>query len=169
MVLTASEGVHSALGRSAHWIPNGGVEFALTLATRSTRTMRLQASTLPLCAFAGVVAIGLANSGCMSNPRIEDLSPQERAKLSSIAVLDGRPERSFNVVGTVTGLSCNRNKYQAPDVSDQEAREGLKLKAAQMDADAVINTFCQKSSDTDWRNNCWSSVKCVGDAVRFEK
>ena len=84
-------------------------------------------------------------------------------------MLDGTPDRGFEVLGTVTGLSCNRNKQQVPDVSDQEAGEGLKLRAAQMGADAVINTFCQKSSDTDWRNNCWSSVKCVGDAVRFKK
>jgi hypothetical protein len=106
-------------------------------------------------------------TGCMSNPRIEDLSPQERAKLGSIAVLDGTPNREYELVGSVTGLSCNRNKYQAQDVSDREALEGVKLKAAQMNADAVINTFCQKSSDTDWRNNCWASVKCIGDAVRW--
>lgn len=113
----------------------------------------------------GLIAVGL--SGCMSNPRIEDLSAQQRAKLGSIAVFSDAPPRRFDVLGTVTGLSCNRNKYQNPDVSDREAMDGIKLQAAKMNADAVINAFCQKNSDTDWRNNCWASVKCIGDAVRF--
>jgi hypothetical protein len=113
------------------------------------------------------VAVLTVLTGCMSNPRIEDLSPQQRAKLSSLTLLEGTPSREYEIIGPVTGLSCNRNKYQAPDVSDREALDGVKLKAAQLNADAVINTFCQKNSDTDWRNNCWASVKCIGDAVRW--
>jgi uncharacterized protein YbjQ (UPF0145 family) len=105
----------------------------------------------------------------MSNPPIDDLSPQQRAQLSSIVVFNDTPERGFDVLGTVTGLSCNRNAHQAQDVSDREALEGIKVKAAKMGADGIINTFCQKNSDTDWRNNCWASVKCIGDAVRFKE
>jgi hypothetical protein len=106
--------------------------------------------------------------GCVMNPRIEDLSSQQRAKAASIPVQQGGTERSHQVVGTVSGLSCNRNKYQAQDVSDAEAMQGVKVEAALLDADAVINTICQKNSDTDWRNNCWASVKCIGDAVRYQ-
>ena len=107
-------------------------------------------------------------SGCMSNPRIEDLSSADRSKAASIQIFQAAPERPYDVIGTVDGLSCNRNKYQAQDVSDGEALQAVKIKAARMGADAVTNTFCQKNSDTDWRNNCWASVKCVGDAVRFK-
>ena len=122
-----------------------------------------------MCRMLKVVLSVLALVGCMSNPRVEDLSSAQRAKLSSVDVFQDAPARKYEVLGTVTGLSCNRNKYQAPDVSDREAIEGVKLKAAKMGADAVINTFCQKNSDTDWRNNCWSSVKCIGDAIRFKE
>lgn len=106
--------------------------------------------------------------GCMSNPRIEDLSSADRAKAAAVQIFQGTPDRAYEVIGPVTGLSCNRNKYQAQDVSDSEALQGVKINAAQVGADAVINTFCQKNSDTDWRNNCWASVKCIGDAVRFK-
>jgi hypothetical protein len=106
--------------------------------------------------------------GCMSNPRIEDLSSADRAKAAAIQIFQGTPDRAYEVIGPVTGLSCNRNKYQAQDVSDSEALQGVKINAAQVGADAVINTFCQKNSDTDWRNNCWASAKCIGDAVRFK-
>lgn len=104
---------------------------------------------------------------CASNPRVEDLTPQQRAKISSIQIFQTAPNKQYVVLGTVTGLSCNRNKYQAQDVSDAEAIQGIKINAVLLGADAVINTFCQKNSDTDWINNCWASVKCIGEAVKF--
>lgn len=114
-----------------------------------------------------VIIIAAFFAGCASNPRIENLSSAERARAASIQILQGSPERKFTVIGQVTGLSCNRNKYQAQDVSENEAQQGLRLQAAQIGADAVINTFCQKNSDTDWINNCWASVKCIGDAIKY--
>jgi uncharacterized protein YbjQ (UPF0145 family) len=104
----------------------------------------------------------------MSSPRIEDMSPQQRARTAAVQIYSGATARPYEVIGPVTGLSCNRNKFQAQDVSDAEALQGIKINAAQMGADAVINTVCQKNSDTDWRNNCWASVKCIGDAVRHK-
>lgn len=115
-----------------------------------------------------LVGICILSTGCMSNPRIEDLSSADRAKVGSIQIFQSTPDRSYEVLGTVTGLSCNRNKYQAQDISESEALQGVKINAANLGADAVINTLCQTNSDTDWRNNCWASVKCIGDAVRFK-
>ena len=61
-----------------------------------------------------------------------------------------------------------RLPYQRQDISDEEALEGVRIKAVQLNADAVINTFCQTNSDTDWKNNCWASIKCIGDAVIYK-
>ena len=116
--------------------------------------------------FALFLVIGLVS--CATNPRIENLNSQQRARAASIPVQQGGIDRPHQVLGTVSGLSCNRNKYQAQDVSDAEALQGVRVNAVLLGADAVINTFCQKNSDTDWRNNCWASVKCIGDAVRYQ-
>lgn len=115
-----------------------------------------------------IIAATLILFGCASNPRIEDLSPEQRSKLAKIEIFRGDIERPYIIIGTVSGLSCNRNKYQEQDISDEEALEGIRIKAAQMNADAVINIFCQTNSDTDWRNNCWASIKCIGDAVVYK-
>ncbi|MCU7861337.1 MAG: hypothetical protein KZQ86_16250 [Candidatus Thiodiazotropha sp. (ex Lucinoma kastoroae)] len=115
-----------------------------------------------------IIMLALVLYGCASNPRIEDMSSEQRANLSKIEIFKGSIERPNNVIGSVTGLSCNRNKYQKQDISEEEALEGIRIKAALLNADAVINTFCQKNSDTDWRNNCWASIKCIGDAVVYE-
>ena len=110
----------------------------------------------------------LIAQGCATNPRIEDLQPSQRARVGKIEIYHESVDRPHTILGTVSGLSCNRNKYQAQDISDREALEGVKIKASIMNADAVINTFCQKNSDTDWRNNCWASVKCIGEAIRYQ-
>lgn len=83
-------------------------------------------------------------------------------------IYKGKPEQLFQVLGEVNGLSCNRNAYQAQDVSESEALEGVRIKAVMLGGDAVIHTLCQKNSDTDWGNNCWASVKCIGDAVKLQ-
>lgn len=107
-------------------------------------------------------------SGCSSNPTIDSLSSQDRANVSQVQIFKGNPDRSFKMLGQVSGLSCNRNLHQAQNVTDSEALEGVRIRAVKLGADAVINTLCQKNSDTDWGNNCWASVKCIGDAVKLE-
>jgi len=104
-------------------------------------------------------------AGCASNPHIDNLSSDDRAKVSQVQIFKGQPNRPFQNLGQVDGLSCNRNKYQAQDVSESEALEGIKIRTVMLGGDAAINVLCQKSSDTDWVNNCWASVKCIGDAV----
>ena len=117
---------------------------------------------------ASYLAISWLIAGCATNPRIEDLSSDKRAEVSQVQVFKGRPTVNFETLGQVDGLSCNRNKYQAQDVSESEALEGVRIKTVMLGGNAVINTLCQKNSDTDWINNCWASVKCIGDAVRLK-
>lgn len=83
-------------------------------------------------------------------------------------VVHGSITRSHTILGAVKGLSCHRNAYQRQQQTEAEAIEGVKLRAASLDADAVINLVCQTNSGTDWVNNCWSSIVCVGDAVRYK-
>lgn len=107
-------------------------------------------------------------TACATNQRIEDLTGEQRARAANMPIFKGKPDKEFIVLGTVSGLSCNRNKYQAQDISEHEALEGVKIHASKLKADAVIYTLCQTNSDTDWHNNCWASVKCVGDAVKYK-
>lgn len=114
-----------------------------------------------------VLCLTLASfiTGCASNPRIDNLSSDDRAKVSQVQIFKGQPNRQFQNLGQVDGLSCNRNKFQAQDVSESEALEGIKIRTVMLGGDAAINVLCQKNSDTDWGNNCWASIKCIADAV----
>ena len=104
---------------------------------------------------------------CASNPRIEDLSSAQRQRVGAIKIYKGQVDRPVTLLGTVEGLSCHRNAYSTYDVGEDEAMEGVRIKAAILKADAVVNVICQKNSGTDWINNCFGSVKCIGDAAQF--
>lgn len=85
---------------------------------------------------AAIIIATLVLFGCASNPRIEDMSSEQRSKLAKMEILKGGIDRPYKVIGTVSGLSCNRNKYQRQDVSDEEALEGIRIRAVQLNADA---------------------------------
>jgi hypothetical protein len=104
---------------------------------------------------------------CASNPRVEDLSSEQRAKYAQIEILETQPSRPFKILGTVKGISCHRNAYQKHGLSSDEAINGVRLQAAEYKADAVINMVCQENKEADWGNNCWSSFVCVGDAIKY--
>lgn len=105
-------------------------------------------------------------AGCSTNPSIDSLSSQQRRAAAQVELMNGEPEKPYKIVGTIESLSCKRNagNYHG-SVSYDEAYEGLKIKAALLGANGVAYTFCQENNDTDWVNNCWASIKCVGDAV----
>lgn len=114
------------------------------------------------------ISLILVLYGCATNPRIEQLTSSQRAAVSMVKVYRNNPYQKFKNIGVVSGLSCHRNKYQQQDVSESEAIEGLKIQAVLLNANVVVNSTCQKNSDTDWTNNCWASVKCIGDAIQLE-
>lgn len=113
-----------------------------------------------------IISVGL--SACASNPDVGALSSSQRSAYSSMKVYEGPISQPHVILGQVKGLSCHRNAYKSQLLTSDEAIEGVKLRAALLDADAVANMVCQKNSGTDWANNCWASIVCVGDAVKYK-
>jgi hypothetical protein len=112
------------------------------------------------------IAIGLSLTGCAANPSIYSLSSDQRARLHTIQVTIGGIDKPYETIGKAEGLSCLRNLDPPNLPTKAEAMTGVKINAALMDADAVINVVCQNSG-VDWVNNCWRSIGCIGDAIKF--
>jgi uncharacterized protein YbjQ (UPF0145 family) len=105
---------------------------------------------------------------CATKSRIEERPATERQRVTGIVVFQGAADRPVVALGTVSGLSCNRDQYKAAEVTTDEAMAGLRIRAAQLGADAVTGVRCQTHSGIDYTNNCWASVTCTGDAVKFK-
>jgi len=72
----------------------------------------------------------------------------------------------FSVITKVEATSCFNNLITDSASSETDAMRQLKYKAAQYNADALLNPICTKEG-TSLAKNCWTSVTCVGDAIRI--
>lgn len=114
-------------------------------------------------------ALGLFIVACISNPSIDSLSPSELETLKRIQILEGEIYKPFDVIAEVKGKSCHTTIDQSRELSTGDAIEGIKINAAKRQADAVINIVCKRDRTMDWRNDCWSSMVCVGTAIKFKQ
>ena len=107
-------------------------------------------------------------AGCVRNPGVDSLNPTELETFKRLQIVEGDIKRPHKVVATVKGKECHTDIDQSKALSTNDAIRVLKVKAARKNADAIKNIKCERDRTTDWRNDCWSSVLCVGTAIRFE-
>jgi hypothetical protein len=104
----------------------------------------------------------LALWGCATAPPM--ISPEVRRAASAVQLIDGAPPPGFRILGEVEGLSCSGEKSTNPTLP--MARDALKMEAARRGATAVASIICQPGNFT-FSDNCWKSIRCVGDAGRL--
>ena len=124
---------------------------------------------MPVNVWVTALLLILAISGCVSpltSPPVGRLSSDQYARFKSMAVSREPTTRPHTMLGSVKGLSCSKNINQ--QISEEEAIEGVQLRAALLDADAIVNVVC-KTSGVDWVNNCRSAIICAGDAIRYKQ
>jgi len=96
------------------------------------------------------------------------LSPEQSIQLESFPVfkMGNPPNKSFDVLSTVSGADCSGAPYGGRVWGDAEkAIDVLKAKAIYENADAVVNVSC---GAIPLLNNCWAAQKCSGDAVAYK-
>ena len=106
-------------------------------------------------------------AGCASNPSVSSLTSEQRQKIAEMVIFKpGTSTRSsYQVLGSDEGLACKRNLYASGSPSYPEAEQGVRIRAAQLGADAIANMACEEKHEVDWGRNCWQTVVCVGDAI----
>jgi hypothetical protein len=108
-------------------------------------------------------------SACTSTPAKTGYMGDLSKGHEDIQVLTTAPDRPFDAVGPVSGLLCHRNAWRTtPDSILKEAKE-LRIEAAKLGADAVIDAKCQKTDGMSFTANCFETYKCTGQAVRFKE
>ena len=108
--------------------------------------------------------------GC-AGPQMDISNTEIRRAASKIKIIESGDEVPSNhqIIGEVQGVSCGgqNNTAQTPASKDEAYRE-LKLQAARINADAVINVFCEDTG-VDWKRNCWTTIACVGDGIKINE
>ena len=102
-------------------------------------------------------------SACASKHSVSGLSASQKARMARILVFEseGLPNGSYTVVGRVESVACQEGFEERSEITK------LKVQAAKLGADAVINLKFRKKNKMDWVHDCWSTVVGAGDAVRI--
>jgi len=74
--------------------------------------------------------------------------------------------RGHDIISEIEGISCGRQLGSDPSLD--VAREMLRIEAAKVDADAVLNIACEETG-VSWTHNCWKTIECRGDAVKWKE
>ena len=80
---------------------------------------------------------------------------------TEIAVQD----REYTIIQPLSAISC-KNMLWAPSPTQNDATDQLRVKAARLDANALLNVMCEAPSGTSLITNCWSSLTCHGAAIK---
>jgi len=114
---------------------------------------------------AGILALLLAiPMACTTEPSESVI----RKKAGSVTLLlpetrSADLDRKYEFVSRVKSASCGRQQVSEPSL--EEAQKMLKMEAAKVGADAVMNISCEDTG-VHFSYNCGHAIKCRGDAVK---
>ena len=112
-------------------------------------------------------------TGCAASIQIErvaDLSVAQLRKVNGVNLIKEPKGLDYVFLGKIKGLSCDRRGRSfvyslfSDNTSEEAAITQLKIKAAKLGANAVLNIKCS-ANGIDWANNCWHTWICIGEAV----
>ena len=110
--------------------------------------------------------------GCAPTLDIDNVEVRRSASNMQIFKVDDEIPDNYNIIGVVKGIACGGQKntslgqFNNPPASIDEAYRKLKINAAKINANGIINVFCEDTG-IDWSKNCWTTITCVGDAITF--
>ena len=115
-------------------------------------------------------------SACASKVPIVDFYEADAEALKrfpAIAVVSSEEAKSssFNAVGEIEGLYCERGLMQE-DIEGERARlqaeDQLRLKAAALGATHISEPGCTARHEMDWSNNCMGTLTCRSVALQAQ-
>jgi len=114
-----------------------------------------------------VTAASLSSSGCSYIEIVDhySLSSQQLQSYKTLQILteEQRSRGDYRSAGEIRGISCTRMIGKTPNEPD--AIDQVRLRASQAGAHAISPPVCVHSTETDWKNNCWSSVICSAEVL----
>lgn len=126
----------------------------------------MMTKTFVMFAVAAVVAGCVGPNPQMGVIRTAEVSSEVRERAQLVQVLNApySPSIVQKVVGAVTATSC-KNKTWEPPATRGDALLQLRIKAAELGANALTNVLFDEQGTDAWGTNCWQSITASADAV----
>jgi hypothetical protein len=116
-----------------------------------------------------IVALPILVSGCFGaffeHIRIDPTTVEKVRLQVPVYTENDLKGRDYSVVEPLSATSCKNKLWDAsPTVED--ATDQLRVKAARLGGNGLLNVICEASSGTSLVTNCWSSLTCPGAAIK---
>jgi uncharacterized protein YbjQ (UPF0145 family) len=115
------------------------------------------------------LVLSAALSGCGTFVETHEVTQETTARLDDEIRVYQPAELASRKYTTLYGLeswSC-KNKLWDPDPTRSDALAQMKLKAREAGANGIKDIYCS-SEGTSLATNCWSSMRCVGTAIKVD-
>ena len=106
--------------------------------------------------------------GCAATPDDFQQKYHLQAKHIKMYEAGSAPERDFTVIQFIRSNSCGSKSSSRFTGDWQEAKLLLRLEAATVGADAIVDYKCW-TNPMDMVSNCWASKRCEGNAVKYRQ
>ena len=100
--------------------------------------------------------------------KIDKLSPDERQMALSLPIYNEGQlvGKNYNIINVVEGISC-KNKIWDSAATKSDAINQAKYWARQQGAEGILNVQCEVPRGTTKTYNCWESITCTAQAIKF--
>jgi len=100
---------------------------------------------------------------------MEDVSAEKRRAVNNVAIYNQMQliGKKFKILNIVEGISC-KNKTWDPAATKTDAIIQARYWPQEMNADGISNLQCDHPRGTTTTYNCWESITCTAEAIKFE-
>ena len=100
--------------------------------------------------------------------KIDELPLEERHAVLGLPIYNESQlaGKEYTVINLVEGISC-KNKTWDPAATKTDAINQVKYWAREQGAQGVMNLQCDLPRGTTTSYNCWESITCTGQAIKF--
>jgi len=100
--------------------------------------------------------------------KIDELPLEERRAVLGLPIYNESQlvGKEYTVITIVEGISC-KNKTWDPAATKTDAINQAKYWAREQGAEGVMNLQCDLPRGTTTSYNCWESITCTGQAIKF--
>jgi hypothetical protein len=100
--------------------------------------------------------------------KIDELPLEERRAVLGLPIYNESQlvGKEYTVINLVERISC-KNKTWDPAATKTDAINQAKYWAREQGAQGVMNLQCDLPRGTTTSYNCWESITCIGQAIKF--
>ena len=122
----------------------------------------------PLGALFFVMVVAVATGGCSYEViQVDPLTVDTLRKDVPVYRMADLSEKPYRVVRSVTAVSCSM-KTVDPLPTPEDATDQLRVKAARLGANGILNVTCERPEGVSLAMTCWASLTCHAAAILLE-